>query len=170
MQRYAKGDTSAFDMLYARHKDALYRYLLRSCNSEDAVSALFQDVWRKLIHTRGQYKPNGRFIQYLFGLAHKRLADHFRSQRIEPVFSSEPSDPAGDQTDSSLDRQQQSQRLMAAVGHLPLDQREAFLLREEGGFSLEEIATITGTDSNSAKRRLGYAVTSLGRSLDHAEF
>jgi RNA polymerase sigma-70 factor (ECF subfamily) len=44
---------------------------------------------------------------------------------------------------------------------LPADQREVFLLREEGGFTLEEIGTITGTGRETVKSRLRYALRKL---------
>jgi len=44
---------------------------------------------------------------------------------------------------------------------LPALQREAFLLREEAGLSLEEIALATGVTAETAKSRLRYAVAKL---------
>ena len=40
---------------------------------------------------------------------------------------------------------------------LPAEQRDAFLLREEAGLSLEEIALVTGVGAETAKSRLRYA-------------
>jgi RNA polymerase sigma-70 factor (ECF subfamily) len=44
-------------------------------------------------------------------------------------------------------------------------QREAFLLREEGGFSVEEIAEVMDVSPETAKSRLRYAVAKLRRGL-----
>jgi len=48
---------------------------------------------------------------------------------------------------------------------LPEDQREAFVLREEGGFNIDEIAVITGVNPETAKSRLRYAVNKLRAGL-----
>jgi len=48
---------------------------------------------------------------------------------------------------------------------LPALQREAFLLREEAGLSLEEIALVTSVTPETAKSRLRYAVAKLRESL-----
>ena len=53
-------------------------------------------------------------------------------------------------------------RLLAA---LPAPQREAFLLYEEGGLSVEEIAEATGVSFEAAKSRLRYAVAKLRKGL-----
>ena len=52
-------------------------------------------------------------------------------------------------------------RLLEAIAALPAAQREAFLLHEEGGLSVAEIAAATGTPEETAKSRLRYAVNKL---------
>lgn len=54
-----------------------------------------------------------------------------------------------------------SQRLEAAFAALPAAQREAFLLHQEGGLELAEIAALTGTGIETVKSRIRYAVTKL---------
>jgi len=165
MKRYANGNTAAFETLYGRHKDALYRYLLRGCNSRDTASELFQDIWLKLINARERYKPKARFSTYLFTLAHNRLVDYYRSKRIMPVMAPESAAPPEDQPENDFDRQQRAARLMAAISTLPFDQREAIVLKEEREFSLEEIAQITGVGRETVKSRLRYALAKLREEL-----
>ena len=52
-------------------------------------------------------------------------------------------------------------RLVHALEALPAAQREAFLLHEEGGLSVAEIATATGAGEEAAKSRLRYAMAKL---------
>ncbi len=54
---------------------------------------------------------------------------------------------------------------MDAVASLPLDQRQAFCLREEQGFSVREIAEIQGINREAAKSRLRYAYGKLRAAL-----
>ena len=44
MLRYRDGDVAAFEILYRRHKDALFRYLLRHCRQRAAAEDVFQEV------------------------------------------------------------------------------------------------------------------------------
>ncbi|MGH8480933.1 MAG: sigma factor, partial [Nevskiaceae bacterium] len=81
MQAYAGGDATAFETLYRRHKDPLYRYFLRHTASPDAAAELFQDVWKNLVQSRGRYRPAAPFGALLYKLAHNRLMDHFRTRR-----------------------------------------------------------------------------------------
>jgi RNA polymerase sigma-70 factor (ECF subfamily) len=79
---------------------------------------------------------------------------------IEQVADTEIREP-----DNELDRRRLGQRLMANITALPEAQREAFLLREESGLSLEEIAKVTGVNAETAKSRLRYALSKLRQGL-----
>jgi len=56
---------------------------------------------------------------------------------------------------------EQAARLLWLVESLPALQREAFLLHEEGGLSLEQIAEVTGAGRETVKSRLRYALDKL---------
>jgi RNA polymerase sigma-70 factor, ECF subfamily len=79
---------------------------------------------------------------------------------IEQVADSELREP-----DNELDRRRLGQRLLEQIAALPEAQREAFLLREESGLSLEQIAEVTGVNAETAKSRLRYALTKLRQGL-----
>ena len=59
----------------------------------------------------------------------------------------------------------QLDELLTAIGELPDAQREAFLLKEESGMSLDEIAEMTGVNRETAKSRLRYAIRRLRQQL-----
>ena len=82
MVRYRDGDLGAFSTLYARHKGPLYRYLLRHVRNAAAAADLFQDVWSRLIATRGRYEARAKFATYLFRIAHNCTVDFFRRNRV----------------------------------------------------------------------------------------
>jgi hypothetical protein len=52
MLRYRDGDVNAFETLYRRHKDPVYRYLLRLCRHRDTAEDIFQEVWGKIVRAR----------------------------------------------------------------------------------------------------------------------
>ena len=55
---------------------------------------------------------------------------------------------------------------MQAIAQLPVDQKEAFLLKEEAGLGVEEIANTTGVPFETAKSRLRYAYRKLKQTLE----
>jgi RNA polymerase sigma-70 factor (ECF subfamily) len=175
MARYRDGDAQAFDALYRRHKGPLYRYMLRQCHTAAVAEELFQDVWMKLIHARLRYEARAKFTTYLYHLAHNRLIDHYRRQStgLPLSYDDDPDDPlmervADDplqQPDNELARRRQAQALMQQLAALPEAQREAFLLREESGLSLAQIAEVTGVTAETVKSRLRYALAKLRHGL-----
>jgi RNA polymerase sigma-70 factor (ECF subfamily) len=174
MLSYAAGRAAAFDTLYARHKGGVYRYLLRHCGNAGTADELFQDVWMNAIRARDRYVPTAKFTTWLYTLAHHRLVDHWRASG-QVKFASIDDD--GDETtratvdalpaarreepDARLDARQQGAQLRAALAMLPAAQRDAFLLQQEGGLSLVEIAELTGVGLETVKSRLRYAVAKL---------
>jgi RNA polymerase sigma-70 factor (ECF subfamily) len=164
MLRYQDGDIAAFETLYRRHNDALYRYLLRRCQQRAAAEDLFQEVWSKIIKARADYRPTARFTTFLFRVAQNCFIDYVRSNKrhaqtidIEPESQPHP----GEQPETATERTLARRRLEAALQGLPDEQRDVFLLYEEAGFSLEQIASITGCKRETAKSRLRYAVKKL---------
>ena len=172
MLRYGGGDAGAFETLYRRHRGPLYRYLLRQVSDAAAAEELFQDVWMRVIDFRGRYERRARFSSWLYAVAHNRLMDFYRASGKANVLDPEESEQAleslaaGDTpADVLVDRKRSADRLLAALAELPEAQREAFLLQQEGGLSLEEIAEATGVSRETAKSRLRYALSKLRASL-----
>ena len=168
MQAYAGGDAAAFETLYRRHKDPLYRYFLRHTASPDAAGELFQDVWKNLIQSRQRYRPDAPFGAFLFKLAHNRLMDHFRMQRPTTEVPEDLPAPSAEQPDEIAARRFEAARLLRALSLLPAEQREVIVLREERDLTLEQIAQIQGVGRETVKSRLRYALAKLREVLDDA--
>ena len=173
MCAYRDGDAGAFELLYRRHKGGLYRYLLRKCGNQNIAEELFQDVWMKLVKARGTYVVRAKFSTWLFQLAHNHAIDYYRRHTLSKAENCMNGENAfdemqareQDQPDVLAQIQQQTGRLLQLIDCLPPEQREAFVLREEGGFSIDEIAEITGVNNETAKSRLRYAVNKLRAGL-----
>jgi len=173
MLGYRDGDAGAFDRLYERHKGGVYRYLLRQCREPAQADELFQDVWMNLIRARDSYTVQARFATYLYRIAHNRLMDHFR--RHDPAVASlddenapafeEPVAPRSAEPLAAADARQQAARLLELLEALPDEQRETFVLQQEGGLSIEEIAAATGVARETAKSRLRYALAKLRQGM-----
>jgi RNA polymerase sigma-70 factor (ECF subfamily) len=176
MLRYAGGDAAGFDLLYGRHRGPVFRYLLRQLSgNRGQAEELFQDVWMSVIGARGGYKVEARFTTWLYTIAHNRVIDHYRRHRaleVAPLNPGHDDDPAPElpapattQPERIAQAREQARRLLELVEALPVAQREAFLLHEEGGLSLDEIAAVTGADREAIKSRLRYALSKLRQGM-----
>ena len=146
---------------------------MRQCSASTAEE-LFQDVWMRIIGASDNYTVEARFATYLYRIAHNRLIDHFRSSSRRPELTLLPDDDdLGDWSDDALPRPESAaadrelaHHLATCLEELPEEQREAFLLREEAGLGVEEIASATEVGRETAKSRLRYAVKRLRQCLE----
>jgi RNA polymerase sigma-70 factor (ECF subfamily) len=171
MLAYAKGKASAFDSLYQRHKQVIYRFFVKQGLSTAIAEELCHDTWLKLINAREKYQPQALFKTYLFTIARNTLIDHYKkkSTKNEGSYEENNTDLAAKMTTVSLAEQQHKKQLQLAlslnIAALPIDQREVFLLKQESGFSLEQIAQITAQHQEKVKSSWRYALQRLRKGL-----
>ncbi len=184
MLAYADGDARAFPPLYERHKGGIYRYLRRQLQPQHnpaQADELAQDVWMNAINARERYVVEAKFTTWLYTIAHNRLMDFFRSNKVVAlglVKSFDEGDtgdaegtgdglhehvaaPARDAPESRAHGSQVARRMLECLGALPANQREAFLLQEESDLSIADIAAACAVGMETAKSRLRYAMAKL---------
>ena len=166
MVAYREGDAGAFETLYKRHRGPLYRFILRSLRERGAAEELFQEAWIRVIEARGRYAPSARFTTWLYTIAHNLLVDHWRRKGLTLVELDADAAVAADNPARQAEAREALARLMHALEKLPHAQREAFLLHEEAGLTVAEIAAVTGAGEEAAKSRLRYAMSKLKAAVD----
>lgn len=177
MLRYKAGDAASFETLYQRHKAGLYRYILRQCKNESIAEELYQDVWMNLIKARERYEVKAKFTTWLYQMAHNRVIDNYRRQQNMAGQNQADAELDADETPARTQDQPEQRtaltaqidRLLGLIDALPEEQKQAFLLREEAGMSINEIAETCGVKPETAKSRLRYAVNKLREGLNEYE-
>jgi RNA polymerase sigma-70 factor (ECF subfamily) len=178
MQLYTEGDLRAFETLYNRHKGGMYRYFMRHIPEPSLAEDLYQEIWHKVIVQAKHYKPSAKFTTWLYTLAHNKLVDHVRHLSVvnKVVVHSHDSEVIEDygifkqtQVDNELESKLTSTRdgesLKQCIARLPQAQKDSFLLKEEAGLSVKDIATVLNTSFESSKSRLRYAYENLRQCL-----
>jgi len=142
LRKFASGDASAFEVLYQRHKDALFHFLYCSLPLSAIVEEIAQDTWVTVIEQAQRYEATASFRSWLFTIGRNRLIDHQR-RKVNTAPRSDENTLLMQTSNDALDK-------------LPAEQRETFLLQQEG-FSNKEIAEVTGVGTETVKSRLRYA-------------
>jgi DNA-directed RNA polymerase specialized sigma24 family protein len=137
---YVNGDATAFDQLYRRHELRVWRYLDRNLRDQASSDELLQEIWFALARNAASLESSTRFRTRLFTLAHDRMTSTLQARPAQET------PPSGD-------------ALSRALGELPREQRESYLLQIEGQLSVGEIAeiaesTIDATQSSVRLARL----------------
>lgn len=177
MQRFCEAEYAAFEALYQRHKGGLYRYFLRQTDEQSKAEDLFQDVWSQVIASAGRYSATAKFSTWLYTLARNKLVDHIRHGQVVSKVIDEQIDWQEDESDSrvqptrlnqtedDIESELQAQAIKQCVGQLPQHQLDCFLLREEAGMPLVDIANMTNTGLEATKSRMRYAYKHLRECL-----
>lgn len=161
----AQRDHTAFEQLYRRYVDRVYRYCyVHTGDSRDAEDLTAQ-TFLAALEGIGRYQRRGSFAAWLFGIARRKCNDHHRRRyqrpRVPLAAAGELDDPAA----PDLEQGAADQRLLAcihqALGSLSPDRREALRLRFWGGLSTAEIAHVMGRREGAVKMLVSRAVADL---------
>ena len=153
MCRAAQGDTAAFDTLMGRHEDAVFHYLTRLTGEVTLAEDLAQDCWLRVWRARHSYQPTAAFRTWLFAIARRLALDHAKASRltVAPLTDDLPGAPGPcEQVFAGM----LERILECALAGLPLDLREAVVLRDMEGMPYTEIAQITGCPLGTVKSRI----------------
>ncbi|HEY0707891.1 MAG TPA: RNA polymerase sigma factor [Polyangia bacterium] len=183
---FKNGDAAAFSALVLRHEKPLWNYIRRFIRDRAAAEDVMQEALLRALRAAPQWEPNAKFSTWLYTIARNLCVDHARrmvhraagsldasdggghgeggsgsprSPRIDRVVGS---DPGGE---ASALSQETAARIEAAIGTLPDDQREVFLMREVMDMPFAEIAEAVGVPLATVKSRMRYALGRLREAL-----
>jgi len=163
----AAGDTQAFRTLFEQHSAALFRLAYHLTGAIDAAEDVVQDCFLRLVRHPGRYDPRrGLLRQYLYGMVRNLVRQRWQAEgrllALEDILLDD--DPADAPLDTAL-QAEVSDAVQSAIAALPALQREAIVLFEFEGLSLEEVAAAAGCDAGTVKSRLYRARERLRRTL-----
>jgi RNA polymerase sigma-70 factor (ECF subfamily) len=180
IRRFQSGQPRAFEALYDRFKDTVYRtafFVTRnSAEAEDAVQETFLDVLRALPN----YDVAGpaRFETWLYRVTVNRCRSRMRRKRLPTADWDEIEErleripephPDHNPEEVALDREQ-AVGLWQAVDTLSEEQRVTVLLRYQQGLSYSEIAETLSISLGTVKSRLYHAHRKLKEQLESREY
>jgi RNA polymerase sigma-70 factor (ECF subfamily) len=167
IRRFQRGQSRAFELLFDRYKDYVYRvalYVTRNGHeAEEAVQETFIDVLRALPH----YNIDGpaRFETWLYRVTVNRCRSRMRRRRLptqewddlEERLERLPSSRVNGDPEKTMLQRERAVALWRAVDELSEGHRVAVLLRYQQGLSYEEIAEVLEVNIGTVKSRLYYA-------------
>jgi len=167
-KRFRRGDAQAFEQLYTRYRKSLYIYLLRSSTGPAEAEDLYQETWSRVIRSQTP-AGKGPFKALIFRIARNLQIDGYRRRTLHVVSDGDTSKELESQAPDPEDRSiidDCGELLKTELGLLPEEQREAFLLKEETGLTLEQIAEMINVGRETIKSRLRYALKRLRLALE----
>lgn len=174
-----QGDDRAFDRLWARHRDKVFRSLLKACGGDtETTHDVLQDALLNAFKALQQFRGDANFATWLYTIA-RRLCIRARRD-LDRFYSLD--DPLNSEEGRTILRQlidQYSQdpeaiaiendlreRVQQAVAELPDSLRPVLQLRDIEGLSTEETAEKLGLTQAAVKARLHRARELLRQKLE----
>jgi RNA polymerase sigma factor (sigma-70 family) len=159
------GEIRRLGDLFERYHRPLYGFFLRLTNQPSVGEDLVQIVFYRILKYRHTYRDEGKFTAWIYHLARKVAADHFRKHASTPIptdpaelpeqesSESHPSDRAAATEDVTL--------LRTAIARLPLEHREVLVLARLQHLEHKEIARLLDCSLGAVKVRAHRALKEL---------
>lgn len=166
VERVLGGRREAYSELVLRYQDQLYRQAQGMGIGHDCALDLVQDALVRGFSELHQCREPGRFRVWIFRILRNRCLDYLKDirRRTVPVDTLPLTDDCDD-PGAGVERRQLAGRLRRALDALPVEQREAFLLKHLEGLTYPEMAEIAGQSESAMKMRVHRAREALSRSL-----
>jgi RNA polymerase sigma factor (sigma-70 family) len=173
-RRAARGDASAFEQIFQRHHQELYRHCLAILrNRDDAEDALQATMAAALRALPGEDRDID-IRPWLFRIAHNESISLLRRRPPEAFDELEVPEREGATQEDLLETRERVRRLVADLNDLPERQCSALVMRELSGLSYGEIADALSCSAGGARQAVFEARTALrereeGRAMDCEE-
>ena len=163
----AQKDTSAFEWLYNKYYEQIFRFVYQRLDDKDVAFDITSQVFLNAMSALGNYQYKGvPFASWLYKIALNELHKAFRkdaslrtinieSDRLAELFETHEEDILGEYLPA----------LKKAMALLPLQESELIELRFFQQLSFKEIAEITDTTEANAKMRLYRVLEKLKKQL-----
>jgi RNA polymerase sigma factor (sigma-70 family) len=159
------GELDALGELFERHHRPLFGFLVKLTGHHAAAEDIAQTVFQRMLKYRHTYRDEGSFTAWMYHLARRCSADHFRKSNATP-HATDPVDLDAHADDTPHAGQHAARGddralLHVALAQLDHDDREVLLLSRFEELSFAEISTILECSVGAAKVRAHRALREL---------
>ncbi len=164
---------AAFTRIYDEHASAVYRHcyyrMLDQQTAEDVMQEAFIRLWTYLAGGKSVENPRA----FLYTTANRLIIDMARQRKRRPLMSVEKlteigREPGESSVEESIIHRESQQKLHDILASLKQPYRDLLIMRHLDGFSVAEIARITGRSAPVVSVQLHRAMRALRSLLNHA--
>jgi RNA polymerase sigma-70 factor (ECF subfamily) len=149
----ARRNIREFNVLYQRYVQPVYRYLFSRIGAQAEAEDATAQTFLSALEGFDRYRHEGHFAAWLFAIARRKSADHFRrSSRITALAENIPTGEE-DLLQRAV-RKDELDTLRAKLTALPEADRELLRLRFAAELSFAEMARLLGRNADAVKKGL----------------
>ena len=169
--KFKHGSKDALCHIYEKYRDDLLRIAAGLLNETGAAEDIVHDVFVVFVRSAKQFRLTGSLRGYLARCVVNRARNANLSRQRRQAVSLDNAEPIAldsKRPDQWIICSEEFTQLRNAMAVLPDEQREAVILRIQGGMKFREIAKLQGVSDKTAQSRFRYGLTKL-RSILYSE-
>jgi RNA polymerase sigma-70 factor, ECF subfamily len=172
VERLRNRETSAFDEVYARYHERVYRFLLRLTGKRHVAEDLFQDTWLAVAKDAQGIAEGSDLSAWIFAVARNRYRSHRRWSMLDVTrifsFRAEAEEVAPSPEGAVVARAE-AEVARAAFAALSPAYKEVLLLAVGEGLDAPKVAEALGITPEAARQRLSRARAELASALENGK-
>ena len=167
VQALKAGEEHALNALMDRHREGLFRFVLRQVHNEADALDLAMETFVRAYFNIEKFRPAAKFATWLYHIALNLCRDHLRSRAyqysLRTVSFDAPAQEGGDPSllqttegrpDQKTDRLEELIVLEKAITQLPEDLKNAFILAALEDRPQAETAELLGISLKAVETRV----------------
>src|ERR1700735_3786886 len=165
VRRAQSGDETAFQELVEKYQSKVFSIIHGIVRQRNDVEDIAQQVFAKVFFSIRNFDFRSSLITWIYKITVNECFDYLRKKKVRKlvyesdlsedevrrVENTEPSVERAPSADSTLARRDYVLKLMARVSE---EERALLMLKEVEGYSVEELAGMTGMNENTIKVKL----------------
>lgn len=170
IDRIARQDRAAVEVLYARHQVRIYRFIMRFVRNEaiaeELVNEVFLDIWRRA----GRFEGRSSVSTWMLAVARNKAISLLRKRTEDGLDErmAENIRDTGDDPEIAAQKGDKGMIIRQCMDGLSAEHREVVDLVYYHEKTVREVSEITGTSEGTVKTRMFYARKHLGELLTEA--
>jgi len=155
-----RGDARAWEALVRRHQDRILSLAFQFTGDREEARDLAQEIFVRLYHKLDGFDAGREFRIWFNSLARNLCIDDYRRRRRLPPRHPRAVDEiatlaaGGEPPERRVERRSEREVLLRAMDGLGAASREAIVLKELQGHTIEEIAAMLRVPEGTVKSRL----------------
>lgn len=161
-----KTDPDAFEELYRRYVQAVYKYFFNRTHNQNEAEDLTTQTFMAVLEALPHYNDQGYFLAWLFSIARRKAADHFRMNARHATQDLPADIPVDSDFLNDVIRTERLQNIAAIFNALPEKDKELIRLRYVVELSFAEIGRILHRSEGAVKKAVYRIIERMRKQLE----
>ena len=167
MKRLQNRDNKALEELYNRYFKKLYYFSIKMLNNDkETANDMVQDVFLKLVDSPDKFNTEKKFKSWIYTITANECRKHYRLKPMRNIDNEEIEITLHNEVENNSESLSFFvQKMDKQLEQLSDRHKEAFILKHNQDFSLQEIAELQNCALGTVKSRLHYTTKFLAENL-----